>query len=47
LRLTVKRNATLALAEGEWERETLAAMDALRKSVGLYRLIDDKFVRVN
>jgi hypothetical protein len=47
LRLAVKRNSTLALPEGTWERETLARMDALRRSAGLYRVVDEKLVRVN
>jgi hypothetical protein len=47
LRLTLKRNSTLAPPEGAWDHETLATMDALRKSVGLYRIVDDELVRVN
>jgi hypothetical protein len=47
LRLTVKRNSTLAPPEGTWDRETLATMDGLRKSAGLYRIVDDRLVRVN
>lgn len=47
LRLTLKRSSTLAPPEGAWDRETLATMDALRKSAGLYRIVDDRLVRVN
>lgn len=47
LRLTVKRNSTLAPPEGAWESETLAMMDTLRRSAGVYRLRDGELVRVD
>ncbi|MFN0251399.1 MAG: hypothetical protein ACKV2T_31275 [Kofleriaceae bacterium] len=46
LRLTLKRTSSLALPEGEWDRETLDELQALRRSVGLYRMDGDQLVRV-
>jgi hypothetical protein len=47
LRLSLKHTSSRALPEGEWDRETLREMEALRKSVGLYRMRGDELVRVN
>lgn len=47
LRLTLTRNSTVALPDGGWPREIIDAMDALRKSAGLYRFVAGTLVRVN
>lgn len=47
LRLTMTRNSTVALPDGGWPRETLEAMDTLRKRAGLYRFTAGALVRVN
>lgn len=47
LRLRVSRSTSLSMPSGDWESETVTTMNALKKSAGLYRFVDDKLVRVN
>lgn len=47
LRLAVTRSSNVASPDGPWSHETLATMDALRRSAGHYRLVGGEFVRID